>query len=74
MICTQFGTVIKILLSNNGKQYDNSGLSLYLAYNVIIHYTSCVDTPKQNRVVECKNRHLLDIARSIFFSMNVPKT
>ena len=73
MIRTQFGTEIKILRSDNGKEYDNSGLSPYLASNGIIHQTSCVDTPQQNGVVERKNRHLLDIATSMLFSMNVPQ-
>ena len=44
MIRTQCGTEFKILRSNNGKKYDNSGLSHYLASNGIIHQTSCVDT------------------------------
>ena len=74
MIRTQFGTEIKILRSDNGKEYDNSGLSPYLASNGIIHQTSCVDTPQQNGVAERKNCHLLDVARSMLFSMNVLKT
>ena len=45
MIRTQFGTEIKIIRSNNEKQYDNSSLSPYLAANGIIHQTSSVDTP-----------------------------
>ena len=52
MICTQFGTEIKIIRSDNGKEYDNSGLSHYLTSNGIIHQTSCVNTPQQNGVVE----------------------
>ena len=73
MICTQFGTEIKIFRSENAKEYNNSGLSHYLASNGIIHQISCVDTPQQNRVIECKNRHLFEVARSMLFSMNVPK-
>ena len=74
MIRTQFGTDIKILQSDNGKEYDNSDLSPYFASNDIIHHTYCVDTPQQNGVVESKNRYLLNVARSMLFSMNVPKT
>ena len=44
MIRTQFGNEIKILRSDNGKEYDNSDHSSYLASNSIIHQTSCVDT------------------------------
>ena len=37
MIRTQFGTEIKILRSDNEKEYINSDLNPYLAYNGIIH-------------------------------------
>ena len=73
MIRTQFDTKIKILRSDNGKKYDNSSVSLYLASNSIIHLTSCVDSPQQNRVTERKNNHLLNFARSMLFSLNVSK-
>ena len=39
----------------------------------ILHLTSCVDTPSQNRVAERKNIHLLETARALLFQMNVPK-
>ena len=39
----------------------------------IIHQSSCIDTPQQNGVAERKNRHLLDVVRSIMLTMNVPK-
>ena len=39
----------------------------------ILHQTSCVDTPSQNKVAERKNRHLLETARALLFQMNVPK-
>ena len=39
-----------------------------------IHYQStCVDTPQQNGIAERKNKHLLEVARAIMFSMNVLK-
>ena len=41
--------------------------------NGIIHQSSCVDTPQQNGVAERKNRHLLEVSRSIMFTSNVPK-
>ncbi|RVW74918.1 Retrovirus-related Pol polyprotein from transposon TNT 1-94 [Vitis vinifera] len=45
----------------------------FLAQEGIVHLSSCVDTPQQNEIVERKNRHLLEVARSLMFSMNVPK-
>ena len=45
----------------------------YLSAQGIIHQTSCVDTPQQNRVAERKNRDLLEKTRSLMIHMNVPK-
>lgn len=39
----------------------------------IVHQSSCTDTPQQNRVAERKNKHLLEVARSLMFSTLVPK-
>ena len=39
----------------------------------IIHQSSCNQTPQQNSVSERKNRHLLEVARSLLFTLNVPK-
>jgi hypothetical protein len=38
----------------------------------IIHQTICPDTPSQNGVAERENRHLLEVAISLMFQMNVP--
>jgi hypothetical protein len=45
----------------------------YLSMHGIIHQTSCVYTPQQNRIVERKNRDLLEKMRSLMFQMHVPK-
>ncbi|RVW93300.1 Retrovirus-related Pol polyprotein from transposon RE1 [Vitis vinifera] len=45
----------------------------YMSHNGILHQTSCVDTPSQNRVAERKNRHLLETTRALMFQMKVPK-
>jgi hypothetical protein len=39
----------------------------------MIHQTTCLGTPPKNVVAERKNRHLLEVARSLMFQMNVPK-
>ncbi|KAL6310757.1 hypothetical protein AAG906_006064 [Vitis piasezkii] len=63
----------QILKSDNARDYFNSILGEFLAQEGIVHLSSCVDTPQQNGIAERKNRHLLEVARSLMFSMNVPK-
>ena len=52
---------------------SNSQLGNYLLCEGIIHQSSCVDTPQQNGIAERKNRHILEVARSLLFSTNMPK-
>lgn len=39
----------------------------------MFHESSCVNTPSQNGVAECKNRHMLEIARALLLQRQVPK-
>jgi len=61
-----------VLRTNNGREYYNFALGSYLQKNGIVHQSSCVNTPQQNGVVEWKNRHLLEIAKSLLLATNVP--
>ena len=45
----------------------------FMLQHDILHQTSCVDTPAQNRVAERKNRHLLETVRALLFQMHMPK-
>ncbi|XP_028074529.1 uncharacterized protein LOC114276892 [Camellia sinensis] len=45
----------------------------YLEARGILYQTSCVGTLEQNGVAERKNRHLLEAARALMFTMHVPK-
>ena len=44
-----------------------------MAHFGMIHLSSYIGTPQQNGVVERKNRHLLEVTRTLF-EMRVPKT
>ena len=73
MILNQFETNIKILHTNNGREYYSNILGEYLQKEGIIHHSSCIDTPQQNGVLVRKNRHLLEVAHAMMFQMNIPK-
>jgi len=64
---------IKILRSDNGGEYTSTAFKSHLAKHGIIHQTSCPYTPQQNGVAERKNRHLMEVARSMMFYTNMPK-
>jgi hypothetical protein len=54
-------------------QYTNRAFGEYLSSQEIQHQTTCPYTPEQNVVAERKNRHPLEVIRSMMMSMNVPK-
>jgi len=74
IIQTQFGSPIKKLRSDNGREYVNQNLSNFLKDNGVVHELNCVDTPQQNGVAERKNQHLLEVVRALLFQMSVPKS
>lgn len=51
LIETQFHKRIKVFKSDNGKKFLMIDFSKSKG---IIHQTSCVETPKKNGIVECK--------------------
>jgi len=70
---TQFSASVRILRSDNAKEYMSELFWSYLRKHGILHQSSCVDTPSQNGVAERKNRHLLETARALLFQLKVPK-
>jgi transposase InsO family protein len=72
MITVHFEKQIKMVRSDNGMEYMNRDLQNFFTKNGILHETSCVGTPQQNGVAERKNRHLLEITRSLLFESKVP--
>lgn len=69
----QFNSTIQILRTDNAKKHFSSHLGKYLLEQGIIHQSSCVETPKQNGVLERKNGHLLEVAKSLLLTSSVPK-
>jgi transposase InsO family protein len=65
--------VSTVLRSDNGGEYTSHKFKEYLAKHGIIHQTSCPYTPQQNGVAERKNRHLMEVERSMMFHTNVTK-
>ncbi|XP_057495256.1 retrovirus-related Pol polyprotein from transposon TNT 1-94 isoform X3 [Actinidia eriantha] len=74
MICTQYGALVKVVRSDNGGEYFKGDLTTHFLDHGIIHQSSCTNTPQQNGVAERKNRHLLEMARTMCFLMQVPKS
>jgi transposase InsO family protein len=72
-IKNQFNARIQIIRIENGTEYVNKDFGTFLSKEGILHQTSCPSTPPQNGVAERKNRNLLEVARSLMYTMNVPK-
>ncbi|CAO2841169.1 unnamed protein product [Amaranthus hypochondriacus] len=72
MIRTQFQKQIRILRSDNGKEYVNHKMDKFMSHHGLIHQTTCPNTPQQNGIAERKNRTLLNIARAIMIESSVP--
>jgi hypothetical protein len=73
LVANQFNARVRIIRTDNGTEYVNNAFGAYISDHGIVHQTTCPGTPPQNGVAERKNRHLLEVARSLMFQMNVPK-
>ena len=72
MVLTQFGISIKIIHFDNRGEYFKNELTDFLHSVGTIHQTSCSQSPQQNWVAERKNRHLLEVTRSLLLGGHVP--
>ena len=61
----EFGLPIKKVRSDNGIVFRNTNVEEFLDEEGIKHEFSAPYTPQQNRVVERKNRTLIDMARTM---------
>ena len=72
-IRTQFNTSIRILRSDNAKEYFSMPFFSFMSSHGILHQSSCAYTPQQNGVAERKNRHLVETARTLPHYHKVPQ-
>jgi len=72
MIVTQFNTHIKVIRSDNGGEYFKTELIEFMNFKDILHQTTCPYSPQQNGVAKRKNRHILEVTRSLLIDGNVP--
>ena len=72
-IHTQFNTSIRILRSDNAKEYFCTPFSSFMSSHFILHQSSCAYTSQQNGVVEHKNRQLVETARTLLLHHKVPQ-
>jgi hypothetical protein len=72
MIVTQFNTCIKVIRSDNGGEYFKTELLEFINSKGILHQTTCPYSPQQNGVAERKNRHILEVTRTLLIDGNVP--
>ena len=66
------GHVIKEVLSDGGKEFDNAGFHKVCAENGISHRKSMPYTPEQNGCAERENRTLVESARSMIHTKGLP--
>nr|GEY44032.1 Gag-Pol polyprotein [Tanacetum cinerariifolium] len=63
---------VRIVRTNKGTEFLNQTLYAYFASEGILHQTSVARTPKQNSVVERRNRTLVEAARTMLSAAKVP--
>ena len=61
-----------MLRSDNAKKYFSAPFISFMSQHGILHQSSCAHTPQQNGLAERKNRHLIEIARTLLLQYHVP--
>ncbi|KAL0849649.1 hypothetical protein ABMA28_013903 [Loxostege sticticalis] len=69
----QLSTTIKILRTDNGREYLSNDFQTFLKKSGIIHQTSVPYTPQQNGLAERMNRTLLERARCMIINASLQK-
>ena len=71
-ILTQFNISIRVLRSDNAREYFSAPFISFMSQHGILHQSSCAHTPQQNGVAERKNRHLIETARTLLLHYHIP--
>jgi transposase InsO family protein len=69
----EFELKVKKIKSDNGSEFKNLQVEEFLKEEGIKHEFSALYTPRQNGVVERKNRTLIDMARTMLGEFKTPK-
>ena len=71
-ILTQFNISIRVLRSDNAREYFSAPFISFMSQHGILHQSSCAHTPQQNGVAERKNCHLIETSRTFLLHYHVP--
>ena len=71
-ILTQFNISIRVLRSDNAREYFSAPFISFMSQHGILHQSSCAHTTQQNGVAEHKNCHLIETARTFLLHYHVP--
>jgi hypothetical protein len=71
-VSTQFGTRVKVVQSDNGKEFDNSSARTFFLTHGILFRMSCPYTSLQNGKAERIIRTTNDVIRSLLFQASMP--
>jgi transposase InsO family protein len=69
---TSTGNSVKAVVTDGGKEYDNTEVKKILAEAGIDHHKTAPYTPEQNGVAERENRFIVESARSMLYAAKVP--
>jgi len=67
-----YGIKIKLLHSDNGREYKNKEFDKYLAEQGIQHHYIVHNTPEHNGIAERLNQTLLEKVRAMLYATNLP--
>lgn len=74
LVQKKFNSEFISIRSYHGSEFENSKFLNFYTINGVDHNFSAPRNPRQNGVVERKNRTLEDIARTMLISSNLPQS